>query len=107
MNMTINEDALNWYKEELDLESGDQVRFFVRYGRLRQRSKGFSLGVAKDAPQEAGATAEAGGITFFIEESDLWYFDNHDLLVSYSEDAGEPVLNTNKKNAHNVRSFYK
>lgn len=32
MNITINEDALNWYKEELDLESGDQVRFFVRYG---------------------------------------------------------------------------
>ncbi|MCY7891407.1 hypothetical protein MOB38_20680, partial [Bacillus spizizenii] len=40
----------------------------------------------------AGATAEAGGITFFIEESDLWYFDNHDLLVSYSADADEPVF---------------
>ncbi|MDY7046800.1 hypothetical protein RVS70_21945, partial [Virgibacillus sp. M23] len=48
--------------------------------------------VAKDAPQEAGVTAEADGITFFIEESDLWYFDNHDLLVSYSEDADEPVF---------------
>lgn len=31
MNMTVNEDALNWYKEELDLQNGDQVRFFVRY----------------------------------------------------------------------------
>lgn len=41
MNMTINEDALNWYKEELDLESGDQVRFFVRYGGHKERSKGF------------------------------------------------------------------
>lgn len=27
MNMTVNEDALNWYKEELDLQNGDQVRF--------------------------------------------------------------------------------
>lgn len=79
MNMTINEDALNWYKEELDLESGDQVRFFVRYGGCSNVQKGFSLGVAKDAPQEAGVTAEADGITFFIEESDLWYFDNHEI----------------------------
>lgn len=97
MNMTINEDALNWYKEELDLESGDQVRFFVRYGGCSNVQKGFSLGVAKDAPQEAGVTAEADGITFFIEESDLWYFDNHDLLVSYSEDADEPVFEMNFK----------
>lgn len=41
MNMTINEDALNWYKEELDLESGDQVRFFVRYGGCSNVQKGF------------------------------------------------------------------
>jgi uncharacterized protein YneR len=92
MNMTVNEDALNWYKEELDLQNGDQVRFFVRYGGCSNVQKGFSLGVTKDAPQEAGVTAEVGGITFFIEESDLWYFDNHDLLVSYSESADEPVF---------------
>ncbi|MEC1626625.1 HesB/YadR/YfhF family protein [Bacillus mojavensis] len=92
MNMTVNEDALNWYKEELDLQNGDQVRFFVRYGGCSNVQKGFSLGVTKDAPQEAGVTAEVGGITFFIEESDLWYFDNHDLLVSYSQSADEPVF---------------
>lgn len=32
MNIIINEDVLNWYKEEFDLESGDQVCFFVCYG---------------------------------------------------------------------------
>ncbi|MCY8539986.1 hypothetical protein MOD23_22060, partial [Bacillus haynesii] len=33
MNLKINEKALKWYKDELDLKEGDQVRFFVRYGR--------------------------------------------------------------------------
>ncbi|BBP89737.1 hypothetical protein BsIDN1_33550 [Bacillus safensis] len=52
--------------------------------------KSFSLGVAKDEPQNAGATAEIEGITFFIEESDIWYFDNHDLHIDYNESVKEP-----------------
>ncbi len=41
MNMTVNEDALNWYKEELDLQNGDQVSFFCPLWRLQPRSKRF------------------------------------------------------------------
>ncbi|MEC2176775.1 HesB/YadR/YfhF family protein, partial [Bacillus amyloliquefaciens] len=44
MNMKVNKDALDWYKEELELETGDQVRFFVRYGGCSNVQKGFSLG---------------------------------------------------------------
>ncbi|WP_342500880.1 HesB/YadR/YfhF family protein [Bacillus sp. FSL K6-4563] len=90
MKLTIKEDALNWYKDELDLEKGDQVRFFVRYGGCSNVQKGFSLGVAKDEPQNAGATAKIEGITFFVEESDIWYFDNHDLHIDYNESVKEP-----------------
>ncbi|ADP32365.1 MULTISPECIES: HesB/YadR/YfhF family protein [Bacillus] len=92
MNMEIQKDALNWYKDELELENGDQVRFFVRYGGCSSVQKGFSLGVSKDEPQDIGISTEVEGITFFIEESDIWYFDNHDLLVSYSEASEEPVF---------------
>lgn len=42
--------------------------------------------------KEIGASAEADGITFFIEESDIWYFDNHDLRVTYNASAEEPVF---------------
>ncbi|AOC91248.1 uncharacterized protein BARD7_01778 [Bacillus amyloliquefaciens] len=93
MNMKVNKDALDWYKEELELETGDQVRFFVRYGGCSNVQKGFSLGVAKDQPMNAGISTEVEGITFFIEESDLWYFDNHDLSVTYSDQSEEPVFN--------------
>lgn len=79
MNMKVTKGALDWYKEELDLETGDHVRFFVRYGGCSNVQKGFSLGILKDRPMNIGTSTEVEGITFFIEESDLWYFDNHDL----------------------------
>lgn len=41
MNMEIQKDALNWYKDELELENGDQVRFFVRYGGCSSVQKAF------------------------------------------------------------------
>ena len=55
----------------------------VMYKRLFSRRR-------KDEPQNAGATAEIEGITFFIEESDIWYFDNHDLHIDYNESVKEP-----------------
>lgn len=39
VNLKINEEALKWYKNELDLKEGDQVRFFVRYGGCEECSK--------------------------------------------------------------------
>ncbi len=41
MNMKVTKGALDWYKEELDLETGDHVRFFVRYGDARTFRKAF------------------------------------------------------------------
>ncbi|NPC92915.1 hypothetical protein HOO54_11920 [Bacillus sp. WMMC1349] len=92
MNLNMNKEALQWYKKELDLEQGDHIRFFVRYGGCSSVQKGFSLGISKDEPQRIGASLEVDGITFFVEESDIWYFDGHDLLVTYHESAGEPMF---------------
>lgn len=41
MNMKVTKGALDWYKEELDLETGDHVRFFVRYGDAATFRKAF------------------------------------------------------------------
>lgn len=59
---------------------------------MRQCSKRLLLGVSKDEPRQIGVSAEKDGITFFVEESDVWYFDGHDLLVTYNESAEEPVF---------------
>jgi uncharacterized protein YneR len=90
MKLTIENQAAIWYKDELNLTQGDFVRFFVRYGGCGTVQTGFSLGIVKDSPQEIGMKAESNGITFFVEEKDMWYFDNHDLHVQFNEKYTEP-----------------
>jgi uncharacterized protein YneR len=90
MKLTIEDMAAMWYKDELNLVQGDFVRFFVRYGGSGTFQPGLSLGVVKDSPQEVGMKTESVGITFFVEEKDLWYFDDHDLHVQFNEKYAEP-----------------
>ncbi|HZG60038.1 MAG TPA: HesB/YadR/YfhF family protein [Anoxybacillus sp.] len=92
MKIIIKPKALEWYKEDLDLKQGDFVRFFARYGGCSNVQKGFSLGINKESPLSPGVQTVIDGITFFIEESDMWYFDQHDLIVDFDEQWGEPVF---------------
>ncbi|WP_442600264.1 HesB/YadR/YfhF family protein [Neobacillus sp. D3-1R] len=90
MNIQITNEAAKWYKSEMLLKDGDKIRFFVRYGGHSTVHRGFSLGVEKEEPFDMGASATVEGITFFIEEKDLWYFSDHDLLVHYNAKIDEP-----------------
>jgi len=92
MKIIVQPKALNWYVEELDLREGDFVRFFARYGGCSTVQKGFSLGLAKEPPLNIGAKSEINGVTFFIEENDLWYFDNNNLTVDFDEQLNEPIF---------------
>ena len=85
MNIHVTKPALQWFKEELDLKGeGEYIRFFARYGGCGSIQSGFSLGISQEQPLIIGAKEEAEGITFYIEENDLWYFKGHDLKVKYS-----------------------
>ncbi|WP_027409187.1 HesB/YadR/YfhF family protein [Anoxybacteroides tepidamans] len=92
MEITIQPKALAWYKEELNLQEGDFIRFFARYGGCSTAQKGFSLGIEKAAPSDPKAQTTVDGITFFIEDSDAWYFDGHNLIVRFNEQLNEPVF---------------
>lgn len=92
MNIQISSAAAAWYKLELNLKSGDFVRFYVRYGGFSPVQKGFSLGISNDEPNDIGAKTIQDGITFYVEEKDLWYFDDHDLIVDLHTKYEEPVL---------------
>ncbi|KAA0546827.1 hypothetical protein FZW96_12575 [Bacillus sp. BGMRC 2118] len=96
MKLTINENAAKWYIDEMNVRQGEYVRFFVRYGGTGIIS-GFSLGVSNEWPVEPGATSEINGVTFYIEEKDLWYFDGHELHVKFNEKYSEPEFDYVKK----------
>jgi uncharacterized protein YneR len=44
VEIIVDEKAASWYIDELQLEKGDSVQFFVRYGGCSNVQKGFSLG---------------------------------------------------------------
>ncbi|MDZ5472742.1 HesB/YadR/YfhF family protein [Bacillus sp. 31A1R] len=92
MNIHINDKAHAWYKEELDLKSGDYLRFFARYGGSSTVQKGFSLGISNEEPHDLGVETTKDGIHYYIEKKDLWYFDDKDLFVEFNEKAEEPVF---------------
>jgi uncharacterized protein YneR len=89
MNIIITPKALDWFKKELDLQAGDAIRFFARYGGCSTVQKGFSLGVAKEDPIEPAAQTTVDGITFFVEDQDIWYFNDQNLTVDVNEKTEE------------------
>lgn len=81
----VTNEAANWYKKELDLEAGAAVRFFVRYSSGGTIHPGFSLGIQVEQPTTPGYVSRVEGVTFYIEESDLWFLSDHTMKVNYSE----------------------
>ncbi|MBB6452802.1 uncharacterized protein YneR [Salirhabdus euzebyi] len=92
MKLQVEERAVNWYKEELELEENDYLRFFVRYGGVGGIVPGFSLGVSPSKPVDPIAEVTENGITFYVEQKDEWYFDNTDLVVNFDEALDEPIF---------------
>jgi uncharacterized protein YneR len=89
MNISITDEALKWFKDEMNIEEGDFIRFYVRYGGSSPLHDSFSLGVNKEDPIDIGTKTEVDGTTFFVEENDIWFFSDHDLHVNYNEKLDE------------------
>lgn len=96
MKIHITDEAVNWFKRELELDDGESVRFFAKYGGSTPIQHGFSLGVQKDIPDDPAAAVERNGNAFFIESTDEWYFDGHDLYIGYDPERDEPVYEYKK-----------
>lgn len=89
MEIKVTENVAKWYKDELDIDQG-YIRFFPRYGS-GGHIPGFSIGINLDNPTELYESTKIGGITFYIEEKDAWYFEDVDLIVNLNEEMNEPM----------------
>jgi len=81
MNITLTDEALQWFKNEMEVETGDTIRFYARYGGSSPFHEGFSLGMTREEPLEMSVHTEADGITYYIEHKDLWFFNDYNLHV--------------------------
>lgn len=86
MKIEISEQALDWFKAEVGLESGSKVRFFSQIYGTSPIREGYALAFTIDNDSRGAAVQTvADGITFFVNETDIWFFDGHDLYVEYNE----------------------
>ncbi|WP_036833411.1 HesB/YadR/YfhF family protein [Pontibacillus litoralis] len=92
MKLTVQEEAANWYQEELELSPNTSIRFFVRYGGTCGLQPGFSLAIRPGEPRDSIATTTVNAIHFYIEEEDEWYFDQHNVHVYWDEGLQEPAF---------------
>lgn len=83
MKMNVEQAAALWYKEQMELADGDALRVFVRLGGCGSVHPGLSLGITKETPRNAGLRQEVEGITFFMEEDNLWYVGDKELRISF------------------------
>ncbi|MFA8439138.1 HesB/YadR/YfhF family protein [Pueribacillus sp. YX66] len=82
MNLTITKEAADWYKQEMNLNKGDYIRFFVKlYGGGSSIHPNFSLGVAKEEPVNIAVSDKKGGVTFYFDEQDEWFLYGHELTI--------------------------
>ncbi|MFC4386730.1 HesB/YadR/YfhF family protein [Gracilibacillus marinus] len=90
MEIKVSDQALQWFKKDVELKQGDTVKFQAKYGGSSPIHDGFSLAFQLHEPaKNAIAKTEKDGITFFIDNTDEWYFKGHNLLVEYDEKLDE------------------
>lgn len=89
MKIAISDLALKWFKEDFGAKAGDYVKFFARIYGSSPVQESYTLGFTKEDPIDIAVRTELDGIVFFVEESDLWYFNGHDLHVDYNEKTDE------------------
>lgn len=90
LKIVVSDDALKWFQEEMDLEKGDKIKFFSKIYGTSPVQEGYALGFTKDnSPLDMAVRTEKDGIEFYVEERDVWFFNDHDLHVKYNPNIDE------------------
>ena len=80
MQLKVTPAAVERFKTEWGFEQGDDIRIFVRYSGFSE-SGPYSFGIMKDSPRDPATQTQTGGLTFYMEQNDLWFLDEKELTV--------------------------
>ena len=90
MEIVVSNPAIKWFKDEVGLSNGDKVKFYVKIYGNSPVQEGFSLGFTVDnEPIDVAVKTETEGLTFYVEGTDLWFFNGNDLHVDYNDKMDE------------------
>ncbi|GGA74676.1 HesB/YadR/YfhF family protein [Ornithinibacillus halotolerans] len=90
MGLQITSDAVKWFKDEMGLENGDYVQFFLKiYGGIKTDHPNFFLGISVGLHGDIGEEQEVDGITFYFNKNDAWFLDEYNMKVVMGEEEVE------------------
>ncbi|GEL78438.1 HesB/YadR/YfhF family protein [Tenuibacillus multivorans] len=81
MNIHIEDQAIEWFMDEMDLDEGDVVRFYPKYGGTSVFQDGFSVAMDLSRANKPTVETEKQNISFQIDEKDVWFFKDQDLYI--------------------------
>ncbi|MDV2888159.1 HesB/YadR/YfhF family protein, partial [Alkalihalophilus pseudofirmus] len=78
------------FKEEVGLSEGSKIKFYSQIYGTSPVQENYALAFTVDnEPVDMAVNTEKDGIVFYIEGSDLWFFNGHDLHVDYNDKKDE------------------
>lgn len=91
MSFEVSKEAAEWYKNEMDLEKGDYVQYYLQiYGGIPTTHPNYSLGMSVGKDGDIAVQDVVEGITFYFKADDAWLFNEYDLEVGIEE--GEAIF---------------
>src|SRR5690625_5256666 len=91
MNLKVTDEAAKWYKEEMSLEPGDYIQYYVQlYGGIPTAHPNYSLGMSIGKEGNIAVKNEVEGIIFYFNEEQAWFLDEFDMEVDLED--GDLVL---------------
>ncbi|RKQ30795.1 HesB/YadR/YfhF family protein [Oceanobacillus halophilus] len=90
MKLQVTEDAAKWFIEEMGLEKGELVQFRLKiYGGIPTVHPNYFLGLTTGENGKIAIKDEVEGITFYFNDKDAWFLDEHDMKVEMGEEEVE------------------
>ncbi|WP_019156241.1 HesB/YadR/YfhF family protein [Robertmurraya massiliosenegalensis] len=97
MSFQVSKEAAQWFKEEMDLQAGDFVQFYVKlYGGIPTVHPNYSLGISFGKEGTVAIKDEVEGITFYFNDKDEWFLEDYNLNIEAKNDDDVEYIFTEK-----------
>lgn len=97
MKIVVTEAAARWFKNDFNIDKNEKVKFYARIYGSSPVQENFALGFDKETdPNNEAVHTEVNGVSFYIEDEDVWFFDGHDLHVHYDKEEDELIFDYKK-----------
>jgi uncharacterized protein YneR len=73
---------------------------FAAWSFIFVKHKGYSLAFSAETPTNAGFSKEISGIRFFVEDNDVWFFDDTKTYLSVDEYLDELQVTFKEENSN-------